>query len=109
MVIIPTVIFRFKHGKSVVNTKNHMSRSVRRARIISADIPAAFIILRKCTYYRDVIPMWENETLLQKNYPFTAPIMIPLVKYLWKNGYTSMIGITTNIVTVIRIDVALAA
>lgn len=34
--------------------------------------------------------------------PFTAPIMIPFTKYLWKIGYTRIIGITTIIVTVIR-------
>ena len=32
--------------------------------------------------------------------------MIPLVKNLWKNGYTRMIGVTTTMVTVIRIEVA---
>ena len=34
--------------------------------------------------------------------------MIPLVKYFWKNGYTRMIGVTTNMVTVIRTEVAVA-
>jgi hypothetical protein len=32
--------------------------------------------------------------------------MIPFTKYLWKIGYTSMIGTTTMIVIVIRILVA---
>ena len=41
--------------------------------------------------------------------PFTAPIIIPFVKYLWKNGYTRMIGVTTMMVTVIRTEVVVAA
>ena len=43
------------------------------------------------------------------HYPFTAPIIIPLVKNLWKMGYTRRIGVTTTIVTVIRMDVAVEA
>jgi hypothetical protein len=35
--------------------------------------------------------------------------MIPLTKYLWKIGYTKSIGATTTIVTVIRMEVAVAA
>jgi hypothetical protein len=40
-----------------------------------------------------------------RHQPFTAPIMIPLVKYFWKNGYTRMMGVTTKIVTVILTEV----
>ena len=40
--------------------------------------------------------------------PFTAPIIIPLVKYRWKNGYTRTIGTTTIMVTVIRVVTAFA-
>jgi hypothetical protein len=35
--------------------------------------------------------------------------MMPFVKNLWKKGYTIMTGRTTTTVTVIRIDVAVAA
>jgi hypothetical protein len=35
--------------------------------------------------------------------------MIPFVKYLWKNGYTNIIGTTTTMVTVILMDVAVCA
>ena len=35
--------------------------------------------------------------------------MIPLVKKRWKKGYTHMMGRTTITVTVMRMDVAVAA
>ena len=35
--------------------------------------------------------------------------MIPFTKYLWNIGYTRSIGATTTMVTVIRMDVAVAA
>ena len=35
--------------------------------------------------------------------------MMPFTKYFWKIGYTRRIGATTTIVTVIRMDVAVAA
>ena len=47
-----------------------------------------------------------NKRSIVTRHPFTAPIIIPLMKYLWKIGYTSIIGTTTMIVIVIRILVA---
>ena len=46
--------------------------------------------------------------MVNNRQPLTAPIIIPFVKYLWKNGYTNMIGVITIMVTVIRTEVVVA-
>ena len=38
------------------------------------------------------------------NHPLTAPTVSPEMKYLWKNGYTQAIGITTSTAIAMRID-----